>query len=105
MAKRKRTTEELDTKTERKGESSGSLESPPAPLPVPPEPAAETKSLLARLAGKNASEVLSRISDGDPLRLYPSCAYRTRERYFVVDPDRVFERALSLVAVGIEIDS
>lgn len=105
MEKRKRTVEELETEIERKGESSGSLESPPAPLPAAPEPAPEAKTLLARLAGKNAREVLARLSDGDPLRLYPLCAHRTRGRYFVVDPDRVFERTLSLVAVAIEIDS
>ena len=105
MAKRKKTVEGLETKTEEKIESRGSLESPPAPLPAPPEPAPEAKALIARLAGRTAREVLARISDGDPLRLYPLCAHRTRERYFVVDPDRVFERALSSVAVGMEIDS
>jgi len=79
--------------------------SPPRPDPksTADEPLAfDPTSWLARLAGKPASEALARISNGDPLRLYPQVAGRIRERCFLLDPDRVFERALLLVAVGIE---
>lgn len=66
--------------------------------------AADLETLIRRLAGKPASDVLSRISNGDPLKLYALCARRIRETYFVIDPDRVFERALAVVAVGMEIE-
>src|SRR5262245_14935975 len=67
--------------------------------------ATDTEVILRRLAGKPASEVLARISNGDPLRLYPRCVQRIRERFFVLDPDRAFEHALAVVAVGIEIEA
>jgi hypothetical protein len=66
--------------------------------------AADIEVLVRRLAGKPADDILSRISDGDLLRIYPLCARRIRERYFVIDADRVFERALALVAVGITVE-
>jgi hypothetical protein len=61
-------------------------------------------TLVRRLAGKPAAEVLARIADGDMLRLYPLCAERLRETFFVLDPERVFERALAEVAVTIELE-
>jgi hypothetical protein len=67
-------------------------------------PRVDAGAHLRRLAGKPADEVLSRISNGDPLELYPLCVQRIRETYFTVDPDRVFERALAFVAVGIEVE-
>jgi hypothetical protein len=72
--------------------------------PEPAQPLVDVSSLLRRLAGKPAAEVLARLSGGDPLRLYPLCARRIREGFFVLDPERVFERALAMVAVGIEIE-
>jgi len=79
---------------------------------LPPEDAieqatreADSAALIRRMAGKPASDVLSRLSNGDPLKLYPLCARRIREAYFVLDPDRVFERLLALVAVGIEVEA
>jgi hypothetical protein len=86
-------------KGKRPAESAGKPPTPPPP--APPRPI-EATTLLRRLAGRPAAEVLGRISDGDPLRLYPSCAYRISERYFSIDPDRVFERALATVAVSLE---
>src|SRR6185436_20448365 len=60
---------------------------------------ADAAALIRRMAGKPASDVLSRISNGDPLKLYPLCARRIRDVYLVLDPERVFERLLALVAV------
>src|SRR5688572_12142577 len=65
---------------------------------------ADTLTLLRRMAGKPAAEVLARIADGDMLRLFPQCAQRIRDTFFILDPERVFERALTGVAVGIEIE-
>src|SRR5262245_24123127 len=67
--------------------------------------AADAVVLIRRMAGKPAGDVLARISNGDPLKLYPLCARRIRDTYFVLDPDRVFERLLPLVAVGIQVEA
>ncbi|HEX6886099.1 MAG TPA: hypothetical protein VF530_22185 [Planctomycetota bacterium] len=64
----------------------------------------DTLTLLRRLAGRPAAEVLARIAEGDLLRLFPLCAQRIREAAFLLDPERVFEHALSKAAVRIEID-
>jgi len=64
---------------------------------------ADTLTLLRRLAGRPAAEVLARIADGDLLRLFPLCAQRVRELCYVLDPERIFERALAEVAVEIEL--
>ena len=50
----------------------------------------DTLTLLRRMAGKPAAEVLARIADGDLLRLFPQCAQRIRDTFFILDPDRVF---------------
>lgn len=68
-------------------------------------PSSDVQTLVRRMAGKPANEVLARISNGDLLKLYPLCARRIRDTYFVLDPDRVFERALAMVAVGIEVEA
>ncbi|HEX6883244.1 MAG TPA: hypothetical protein VF530_07665 [Planctomycetota bacterium] len=65
---------------------------------------ADTHTLLLRMAGRPAGEVLARISDGDMLRLFPRCARRIREACYVLDPERVYERALAEVAVSLEVD-
>jgi len=64
----------------------------------------DTVAILHRLAGKPASEVLARITDGDLLRLFPLCAQRIRDAAYVLDPERVFELALTKTAIGIELD-
>lgn len=64
----------------------------------------DVRAFIRRLAGKPAEDVLARISNGDPLRVYPLCVQRLRDTYFILDPDRVFERALSLMAVGFEVE-
>jgi hypothetical protein len=67
-----------------------------------PEPVVDASALLRRLAGKAAEDVLSKISNGDPLRLHALCASRIRETFFLLDPDRVLEKALSVVALGVQ---
>jgi hypothetical protein len=69
--------------------------------PRQPEPS-DAGALLERLAGRPASESLSRLASDDPLKLYEQVARRIRERWFVIDPDRVFEHALPIVAVSLE---
>lgn len=64
----------------------------------------DTIAILNRLAGKPAAEVLARITDGDLLRLFPLCAQRIRDAAYMLDPERVFELALTKTAIGIELD-
>jgi hypothetical protein len=97
-------------KPRRKKARTSSKTTEPAERPVAEETddrvrAADARVMLQRLAGKPAADVLSRISNGDPLRLYPLCARHIRERCYVLDPDRVFERVLAIVAVGIELEA
>jgi hypothetical protein len=98
-----------DEETEDRPGGAGSVRTRAASARVDSQPATEpsrtdAEVLVQRMAGKPAGEVLARITNGDPLRLYPLCARRIRELYFVLDPDRVFELALAMVAVGIEIE-
>lgn len=74
-----------------------------SPVPRPP-PVEEPPGvvILGRLAGQPAPEILARISSDDPLKLYAGVAQRIRDRWFVLDPDRVLERALPIVAVSLE---
>jgi len=46
----------------------------------------------------DAREVLARLSDSDPLRLCEASARRLREIWILLDPDRVFHRALAVCA-------
>lgn len=55
--------------------------------------------LLPRLLRGTPEEVLARLTSDDPLRLEQECAKRIRERFYLLDPERVFERALSRVAL------
>jgi hypothetical protein len=54
--------------------------------------------LLPRLLRGDASEILSRLADGDPLRLLEFGTRRARERFFLYDADSVFERLAARVA-------
>jgi hypothetical protein len=67
--------------------------------------AADAQTVIRRLAGKPSAEILSRISNGDPLQLYPLGVRRLRETFYLLDPDRVFERALAEVAVGMQLEA
>lgn len=92
------------------GESSGGLGSPATPakrkarelIPEPPPPISQVDPIafLTRLLGKTPSEILSRISSGDPLGLQAICMLRLRDQALLIDPDRLFERALAWVAVS-----
>ncbi len=94
------------------GESSGGLGSPPAPaqrnipsrelIPEPPPPVSQVDPIafLTRLLGKTPSEILSRISSGDPLGLQGICMLRLRDQALLIDSDRLVERALAWVAVS-----
>lgn len=94
--------------------SAGRTRARPAPPASEDQPARSTlsstaeppgpRALLARLVGQSADDILSRLANGDPLKLYSRVAHRIRDRHFVLDPDRVFERALSVVAVGVDLD-
>jgi hypothetical protein len=67
--------------------------------------AADAQNLIRRLAGKPSAEILARISNGDPLRLYPLVVRRIREASYLLDPDRAFERMLAEVAVGLQLEA
>lgn len=84
-------------------EASRSLKRSEDQLAADAQRQADTHTLLRRLAGKSAAEVLARIAEGDLLRLFPLCAQRIRDAAYILDPERVFEHALSRAAVRIEI--
>jgi hypothetical protein len=50
------------------------------------------------LRGEDASEILARVSEGDPLRLEEATARRLREAWYLLEPERVFHRALAVCA-------
>jgi hypothetical protein len=50
------------------------------------------------LRGADSAEILARMSTGDPLRLLEIASRRLRERWILLDPDRVFYRALGVCA-------
>lgn len=50
------------------------------------------------LRGADANEILSRLSAGDPLRLQEAAARRLREVWFLLEPERVYHRALAVCA-------
>lgn len=79
-------------------------ESTRKPAARPSADGSDERSILGRLVGLTADEALSRLANGDPLKLYARIAHRIRARHHVLDTDRVFEPALSIVAVGIVTD-
>ena len=50
------------------------------------------------LRGENASAISERLGQGDPLRLRERSALRLREQWVLLEPDRVFYRALGVCA-------
>lgn len=50
------------------------------------------------LRGESAGAILAHLSQGDPLRLAERSARRLRERFVLLDPDRVLRRALAVCA-------
>jgi hypothetical protein len=50
------------------------------------------------LSGESPQENLARMGDGDPLRLREGSSRRLREVWFLLDPDRVFHRAVAVCA-------
>jgi hypothetical protein len=50
------------------------------------------------LRGADASEILAHLSEGDPLRLQEATARRLREVWFLLEPERVYLRALAVCA-------
>jgi hypothetical protein len=54
---------------------------------------------LQRLVRGQPAEILARISADDPLRVLELGASRLRETFFLIEPERLQERALARVAV------
>lgn len=50
------------------------------------------------LRGESAAWIQARLSEGDPLRLAERCARRLRERWVLLDPERVRRRAVAVCA-------
>jgi hypothetical protein len=61
---------------------------------------AEQATWPSFLRGEDVPEVHARLSSGDPLRLRERTAQRLRERWFLLDPDRVYRRAVGVCAVA-----
>ena len=51
-------------------------------------------------SGIGPREILERLATGDPLGLEESGARRIRERFHLIDPDRLFQRSLLRVALA-----
>jgi len=58
------------------------------------------ESVPSFLVGESVAEVHARLLDCDPLRLREATARRLRERWLLLDPDRLFHRALAVCAIG-----
>ena len=70
-------------------------------LPEPPPVSqVDPQSFLGRLAGKPPSEILAKISAGDPLGLQGICSLRLRDQALLIDFDRLLERSLAAVAIA-----
>jgi hypothetical protein len=52
------------------------------------------------MAGRPPSEILARISGGDPLGLQGICSLRLRDQALLIDFDRLLERSLAAVAIA-----
>jgi hypothetical protein len=52
------------------------------------------------LRGGDAEEIYSRLSQGDPLRLLEHAARRLRELWYLLEPERVYKRALGVCALA-----
>ena len=50
------------------------------------------------LRGEDASAILAHLSEGDPLRLQEASARRLREVWYLLEPERVYHRALAVCA-------
>jgi hypothetical protein len=50
------------------------------------------------LRGEDASAILAHLSEGDPLRLQEASARRLREVWYLLEPERVYLRALAVCA-------
>lgn len=59
---------------------------------------AERAAWPSFLRGRSSAETLERLSQGDPLRLREISARRLREVWVLLDPDRVYFRALGVCA-------
>ena len=62
------------------------------------EPRTASRTWPSFLRGKTPEELLPRLVEGDPLRLQEQTALRLRQVWFLLDPDRVFRRALAVCA-------
>jgi hypothetical protein len=58
----------------------------------------ERAGMLSRLLRGSPEENLARLAEDDPLRLLTWSATRLRERFLLVDPERIFVRALGQIA-------
>ncbi len=66
----------------------------------PVEPASIAPPRYELLQGADPESILARISQGDPLRLCALVGKRLRERSLMIDPDRVHEKSLAVMALA-----
>jgi hypothetical protein len=52
------------------------------------------------LRGEHATHIADRLAEGDPLRVRERSARRLREVWFLLEPDRLFLRAIAVCAEG-----
>lgn len=52
------------------------------------------------LEGRAPRIILSKLLDGDPLRIVPACTARMLERAILLDPDRLYLRAVARIALA-----
>ncbi len=66
----------------------------------PVEPPSVAPPRYELLRGRDPESILSRISQGDPLRLCDLIGKHLRGRSLMIDPDRVHEKALAVIALA-----
>lgn len=69
------------------------------PRPPPEEPRIrDVREFLGPHVGKSPEEIHPRLRAGDPLGVHQLGMSRLREQAFLIDPDRLYERSLAVIA-------
>jgi hypothetical protein len=71
---------------------------PPPAVPQQLKVELPSRPILERLLGMDPSDILPKITEGDPLGVHTLCMRRLRERALILDPTRALERALIEIA-------
>ena len=99
-----RDTSEPDSEPDREIKTPGAasrkrgVRSRPTPPSVTPDSDADERARALLLSARSPDDLITRLLDGDPLRLVERSAVRLKQRSLFLDCERVSERAACLVA-------